>query len=433
MRRPALQSFRAGSTTPSSAAGLRKLSRVLGPDLTSAEHTLIALAINSLTSLVAGAILGSITQTFERFPGLLVMMPAAIGLRGNVFSAAGSRISTAIQTGEYRNSLQPRTVVGDNAAATVALSTLMAIVLAILAAVVAAIFGVPGVVSLADLITISFFGGALASAAVLTATLILVSVAVRRSWDLDTLVTPVVSTLGDVITVPTLWGASFLVSRSFVGRSIPLTIVAVAVAAAAAGWISPIERLRRIIRESLPVLTVAALLSTLAGLVLEHRLGTFSDYPALLILVPAFVSSAGALGGILSNSLSTRLHLGIVEPSLWPSSSVRADIRSLALLAAPVYVVNGIGAHVVALALGQKSPGLGAMTAVSLLGALAAVGLAVSVSYYGTITATRLNADPDTFGVPIVTSAVDFLGAAAFIGSVTAVGFLLGFGPGSGG
>ena len=53
-------------------------------------QTLTALAVNSTTSLVAGVCLGALTGTFERLPGLLVLVPAAIGLRGNVFSALGS-------------------------------------------------------------------------------------------------------------------------------------------------------------------------------------------------------------------------------------------------------------------------------------------------------------------------------------------------------
>src|SRR4051794_32820141 len=51
------------------------------------RQSLVSLTLNSSTSFIAGAVLGSITHTFERFPGLLVLVPAAIGLRGNVFSA----------------------------------------------------------------------------------------------------------------------------------------------------------------------------------------------------------------------------------------------------------------------------------------------------------------------------------------------------------
>ena len=71
----------------------------IGPDAASVRQSFVALALNSSTSLVAGAFLGAITGTLQDYPGLLVLVPAAIGLRGNIFGAFGNRISTTIHTG----------------------------------------------------------------------------------------------------------------------------------------------------------------------------------------------------------------------------------------------------------------------------------------------------------------------------------------------
>ena len=49
---------------------------LLGPDASTAIQSLSALGLNSATSLVAGATLGSMTHTFAEYPGLLVMVPA---------------------------------------------------------------------------------------------------------------------------------------------------------------------------------------------------------------------------------------------------------------------------------------------------------------------------------------------------------------------
>ena len=59
-----------------------ELRSLLGPSSDVVRQSLVSLTLNSSTSLVAGAVLGSITDTFERLPGLLVLVPAAIGLRG---------------------------------------------------------------------------------------------------------------------------------------------------------------------------------------------------------------------------------------------------------------------------------------------------------------------------------------------------------------
>src|SRR4051812_24836294 len=74
------------------------------------SQSLVALALNSTTSFVAGMILAAITGTLDQLPGLLVLVPAAIGLRGNVFSALGSRLSTAIHVGTFRFSARADSV-----------------------------------------------------------------------------------------------------------------------------------------------------------------------------------------------------------------------------------------------------------------------------------------------------------------------------------
>ena len=176
------------------------------------------------------------------------------------------------------------------------------------------------------------------------------------------------------------------------------------------------------VRESLPILFAAACLSTMAGITIEKRLATFATFPALLILFPAFISSAGALGGILSSRLSTKLHLGLMTPSSFPSRDARADGALILLLGVPVYLFNAVGAQVVGGMLGQPSPGLVNMVVVSLLGGAVAVLFVVAVAYYGTIAAVRFGADPDTYGVPLVTSSVDFAGAVAFIVVIVLIG-----------
>ena len=46
----------------------------------------------------------------------------------------------------------------------------------------------------------------------------------------------------------------------------------------------------------------------------------------------------------------------------------------------------------------------------------------VALAYYSTIGAWRLNVDPDSYGVPIVTAAVDFVGTMALVFTVVTLG-----------
>jgi len=46
----------------------------------------------------------------------------------------------------------------------------------------------------------------------------------------------------------------------------------------------------------------------------------------------------------------------------------------------------------------------------------------VFVAYYATVFAFRTGLDPDTYGIPVVSSSVDFVGAVTFIVTITVLG-----------
>ena len=387
-----------------------------------ARQGLVALALNSSTSLLAGAVLGSLTPTFERRPGLLVLVPAAIGLRGNVFGSLGNRVSTSIHAGELQLRLRRSSVLGQNVLAATALTLGMSFLLVAVAALVTVGLGLGHTIGLADLTVVSVGGGLVASLPVLAATLGLAAGAVRFGWDLDNVNAPLVSTLGDVLTLPALYLATGLLGLGLVTTGLGWTLAVLAVVALVAGAMSPLPQLRRIVRSSIPVLLVAGLVSSFAGVALEGRLSTFTALPALLILVPAHLSSAGALGGILSGRLSSQLLLGLAPPTAVPSRAARTDLWFVAALSVPVFVVNGAGAHVVAELLGKASPGLGYLVLASLLGGLAAMVVVIAIAYYGTIATVRLGIDPDTYGIPMVSSSVDLVGALTLIIAIAVLG-----------
>jgi mgtE-like transporter len=400
----------------------QRLRARLGSGAAVAGQGLVALGVNSTTSFVAGGILGSITSTFDRFPGLLVLVPAAIGLRGNIFGSFGNRISTAMHTGTFRISARRDSVLGQNVLAAVVLTASMSLILAIVAAVVSVAFDLSGTVHVADLATISIAGGVSASVLVLVAALGLAVGAVRYGWDLDTVTAPLVSTLGDVLTLPALWLATYLIGIHLVSGPVGAVLIAGSVTMLVLVVRSRLDQLQRIVRESLPILTIAGTISATAGIVLEKRLEAFSALPALLMLVPAQLSSAGALGGILSGRLVSKLALGLTQPVAVPDREARRDIALVATLALPVYAFNALGAQATATLLGEPGPGLGRLLGVSMLGGLVAVVFVVAVAYYGALAAERLGVDPDSYGIPLVSSSVDLVGAFALVAAMTAFG-----------
>lgn len=397
---------------------------MLGPDAAGARQTMTALGLSTLTSLAAGAALGAITGTLEELPGLLVLVPAAIGMRGNIFGALGSRLSTSIHTGTFGLSRRADTVVGQNVLAAVVLTTVTAVALAAIAKVVAVALGLSGTIPVLDLVVISVLGALLSSVVVLVFTLGLAAGSVRYGWDLDNVNAPLVASVGDVVGLPSLWLATLFLGFGVVTDLLGIVLVAASMVALVAGLRSSLELMARILRESVPILCLAALISVVAGIAIEGRLQAFTALPALLVLLPGHLSTAGALGGVLANRLSSKIHLGIVQVAALPGREARADILFVVLLAVPVFAVNAAVAEAAAGLIGVASPGLALMVGASLMGGLIAVGFAVLIAYYGTLVAVRLGLDPDTYGMPMVTSSIDLVGAFALILAIVALGIV---------
>ena len=435
LRRTGTQTWRAlagaARGRPAGRALLRPVARLhpfgflrglLGPDITGARQSLTALAVSSLTATAAGVLLAAVTGTLERLPGLLVLVPAAIGMRGDIFGALGSRLATTIHAGTFRATARSDTIVGQNVIASAVLTLVTAVVLGVMAKVLAPVFGLSDIIGVTDLIVVSVVGAQLASIVVLVVTLGLAASSTRRGWDLDNVSAPLISAVGDVVTLPALFLASYLVGITALTPLIAIVSVIGAAAAMAWAWRCGLEQLWQILRESIPVLCVGGLLLIVAGVVIEHRLDDFIDKRAVLILVPACLAAAGAIGGILSSRLSTKLHLGVIEPRALPQRGARLDILFAFTLTVPVFVLNGVLASAAATVFSLSTPGLLRLVAISLIGGMIATALAGVIAYYGTVVATRIGVDPDTYGIPLVNSTVDLAGAAALVLAVSWVG-----------
>jgi mgtE-like transporter len=175
---------------------------------------------------------------------------------------------------------------------------------------------------------------------------------------------------------------------------------------------------------------MTGMVTILVGVALEDRKESFVALPALLILLPAFLQEGGALGGMLSSRLSSKIHLGLLAPRGLPPVATFRDFTLIYTFATGVYLFIGGASHWLAVALGTLSPqllaalGLGSgrlspgfltMLGVSALAGLIATTAAALAAYYGSILSYRAGLDPDTYGIPIITAAVDLLGFMSLI------------------
>jgi mgtE-like transporter len=395
---------------------------LLGSDAASVRQGLAALLVSSGGDLLAGLTLGAITGTLSELPGLLVLVPAAIGMRGNIFGALGSRLGTAIHAGTFTLSRRSDTIVGQNIVASMALTLSISFALAILAKAVSIGFGLAHTISVADFVVISMLGGVISSVFVLLLTLGVAAGSVRFDWDMDNVAAPLVTAAGDMVTLPSLFLATFLVGLGIVTPLLAVASGIIAVAALVAAFRAGLPLTVRILRESIPMLLIAGLIDVVAGLTIEKRLQSFLAFPALLVLVPPFLEDTGALGGILSARLASKLHLGVVDPVNVPQRAARNDFLLVFLFAVPVFTLVAVSADVAAAVAGLASPGVLRMVAISLIGGFLATIIAVGIVYYGAIATYRLGLDPDTHGIPLITSSMDLVGAFALIFAIVLVG-----------
>ncbi len=184
---------------------------LLRADAAGVRAGFIALLLSSGGDLLAGLTLGSITGTLEALPGLIVLVPAAIGMRGNVFGALGSRLGTAVHAGTFRFSRRLDTLVGQNLAASLSMSLSISVLLAVLAKTLSLAFGVEKSISVVDFVVISVIGGFLSSVVVMAITVAVATLSVRQNWDLDNVSAPIVTAAGDMVTLPGLFLATYLV------------------------------------------------------------------------------------------------------------------------------------------------------------------------------------------------------------------------------
>jgi mgtE-like transporter len=170
------------------------------------------LSVSLLGGLFAGTVLGSeaMREGFRQFPGLLLLLPAFLATRGNVYGAFGARLSSGLHQGLIEPNLRwDRRLVN-----AVIASFINGIGISVLIGVLSwAILQALGRNSarLIELVGITFFAGLLTSFVLVFGLLLLVFGSYERGLDPDNLIGPIVTMLGDVFGVVFLYLAIVVV------------------------------------------------------------------------------------------------------------------------------------------------------------------------------------------------------------------------------
>lgn len=383
------------------------------------------LLLMSVMSLVAGMVLGKMTGILESLPGLILLITPAIGMRGNIFGAMGSRLGTALHTGMFSTSLKSYSILGQNIYASMVNTVLISFALGVVARVFAVVLGIKSI-SMMEFVLISMIGGIISSIFVLMITVGVAVTGHRRGWDIDNMSAPIITAAGDMVTLPALFLAVVLI-EGMKGSVQSILFVLFAVLAAISLWFtvrSGLDIMKGIIYESIPMLLLAGVMSTVAGLVINSRLDGFLVLPALLVMVPLFLENNNALGGILTSRLSSMLHTGMFEPRTLPGKQIMPNFLLIYLYSLVAFPLVGVSAYVASMLIGIPTPGVWNMIFISTGAGLLAVTILNMVGYYVSITAHRLRLDPDNHGIPMMSSIIDTFGALCLVAVLMVVGMV---------
>ncbi|MEE1133551.1 MAG: magnesium transporter [Methanobrevibacter sp.] len=381
------------------------------------KESLLALLICAIGDLCAGVILGKMTFFLETFPGLLVIIPGAIGMRGNIFGSFASRLSTNLHIGIISPKFEFSEELNHNIFSSFVLTLVLSLFLAIVAKVLCIIFNQPSM-SLIDFILISVIAGIISNLIMLPITMFVSFKSFQHGWDPDNITSPIIAAFGDLFTLPAIILSVFildLINFNYIFEDIVLVIILIAVILSFIYCYRLSYETNTILRQSTPVLLLCSLLGGAAGGILNSAVETLLTNPSLLTLVPLFSGECGSLISILGARISSGLHSGLVEPFNRPQGEAVHNFIISFILAIIVFPLIGLLAEGSSYALGVVGVGFDKIVEISTSAGLILVAIMVIIVYYVSVTSYNNNLDPDNIVIPISTSITDSISSLILI------------------
>jgi len=173
------------------------------------KQSLPLLVFCGLGGILAGSTLGIMTELLEQIPGLIVVIPAIIAMRGNISTAFGSRLGSAYHLGIIDADNMWNAELRENIIGSLFLSFIISILIGILAYFSSILLGVTP--NFPMLVTIVIIAG-ITSAIILTImTVIIIYLVFKRGYDPDNITGPALATFGDIVTMLCIFGSAILV------------------------------------------------------------------------------------------------------------------------------------------------------------------------------------------------------------------------------
>ena len=381
-----------------------------------------ALVIAAIADLIAGLFLTTMEDIILLIPGMMIMIYCAIGMRGNIFGAMGSRLGTSMHMGTFQMTFKKKSVLRSNVEAAMTLTLLLSAIMGVIGWVIAyQFFGCT--IDIMQFTFISMVGGLLAGIIVLVFNIIIAHEGYKRDWDVDNITAPLIAAAGDIATVPMIFVATIMARDFDLWLVYAITVILLIITAISTYFILTrrtrrrrrMDEAKRIVKQSLPVLTACVLFEIMAGIIIETQTGKLVEYGALLVLLPAFLNEGNALSGMLTSRLSSMLHLGTLDSAILPPKPAHENFMIMYILALVTFIMIGTAAFIME---PNSMPYLQLIGVVLLAGMLATTVINF-LSYYVAVAAIKFKLDPDDHCIPITSSIMDVVGTAILVAVIT--------------
>ena len=389
------------------------------------RECIFALFLCTVGDLVTGLVMGHSSSIFLLVPALIILIPPSAGLRGNVFSSLGSRLSTYLHTGRLPASFKLNPLLNENVASSLFLLMLFGIVDGISASIIATFIGLNKnfLTTAINLILVAEITAFISAGILIPATVLLAIGSFKWGWNPDHTTIPVVTLFGDMITLPVLFAATVLVVSISFDEKVFIVILILMF------FFLVLNSVRfgvgkKIITESMPVLALCVALDFGSGTILGSKLDKFIATAGLLTLVPAFLEDGGAMGGILAARFSSQLHIGLLKPKAKPDSDVFYTFAVMHAIAAFTFTLVGVFGYLVNTLLHIPTISLPKMVLVTLVAGQLIMVIIDAMAYYFSILSFKRGVDPDNVGIPIIASFMDVAGTACYVFALKILGII---------